>query len=188
MKKLLIILAVGFSSIAYSQQVNPTGTVSNLSISQVSVCLCDSVDFNFIYRNVYPMPAAYDFSIWAKNGSKKVLVHTFDYTDIYKMGTSPVGNFYNDTIYFSRMYIPCDLLSKLDLGSFNSITVQFTFDYMNGPNEGLGVVNCTVGIDEYELNDATPIYYNFSGQIVEPKQGELLIKQVGKTRIKVLIQ
>jgi hypothetical protein len=37
-------------------------------------------------------------------------------------------------------------------------------------------------------DSATPIYYNFSGQIVEPKQGELLIKQVGNKRIKVLIQ
>lgn len=187
MKKLIIILAVGLSLSAYSQQVNPTGTVSNLSIFQTSVCACDSVDVSFIYRNVYPMPAPYDFSIWAKNGSNKVLVHTFDYTDIYKMGTSPVGNFYNDTLYFSRMFIPCDLLSKLNL-NFPYYSVSFTFDYMNGPNEGLAVVNCTVGIEEYEVDGQEVKYYNFNGQIVQPKQGELLIKQVGKTRIKVLIQ
>jgi len=186
MKKLLIILAVGLSLSVYSQQVNPTGTVSNLSISQTSICACDSVDFSFIFRNKAVLPPPSDFYIWAKEGNKEVLVHTFDYTDIYKMGTSPVGNLYQDTIYFSRMFIPCDLLSKLDLGGFNSFNV--TFNFKDDNTEKLRVADCTVGIDELLPDSATPIYYNFSGQIVEPKQGELLIKQVGNKRIKVLIQ
>jgi len=185
MKKLLIILAVGLSLSANSQQVNPTGTVSSLSISQTSVCLCDSVDFSFIFRENTPLVNPPKFNIWAKEGSNYVLVHSFDWMDISQMGTSPVGNLYNDTIYFSKMLIPCNLLTSLNL-NFPSFNVQFTFKDL--ATEGLGVVNCTVGIDEYSADEEVVKYYNFSGQVVEPKQGELLIKQVGKTRIKVLIQ
>ena len=184
MKKLLIILAVGLSLSVYSQQVNPTGTVSNLSISQTSICACDSVDFSFIFRE--NTQGAVPFSIWAKEGNKEVLVHSFDRIDISQMGTSPVGNLYQDTIYFSRMFIPCDLLSKLNLGGFPSFNV--TFNFKDDNTEKLRVTDCTVGIDELLPDSAPLIYYNFSGQIVEPKQGELLIKQVGNKRIKVLIQ
>ena len=185
MKKLLIILAVGLSLSTNAQQTNPTGTVSDLSITQSSVCLCDSVDISFIYRDVYPLPAPVDFNIFAKEGSKYVLVHSFDYTDIQSMGYSPVGNFYNDTIYFTKMFIPCDLLSKLNIGGSGAI-VSFTFK--DGISETLKVYDCTVGIEEYELNDSAAVYYDFSGNVVDPKVGQLLIKQVGNKRIKVLIQ
>lgn len=180
-----MILAVGLSLSTYSQQVNPTGTVSTLSISQTSVCACDSVDFSFIFRGNTQLVNPPKFNIWAKNGSQYLLIHSFDWIDISKMGTSPVGNFYNDTLYFSRMFIPCDLLEKLNL-NFPSFSVQFTLK--DNITEGLVVVNCTVGIEEYEIDGQEVKCYNFNGQIVQPKQGELLIKQVGKTRIKVLIQ
>lgn len=183
MKKLLIILAVGLSLSAYSQQVNPTGTVSNLSIVQTSICACDSVEFNFIFRE--NAQGTVPFNIWAKNGSQYLLIHSFDRMDISQMPTTPVGNFYNDTIYHSTMTIPCDILTKLNL-NFPYFSVQFTLK--DGVSEGLGVVNCTVGVEEYEMDGQEVKYYNFNGQIVQPKQGELLIKQVGKTRIKVLIQ
>jgi len=185
MKKLLIILAVGLSLSAYSQQANPTGTVSDLSVSQGSVCLCDSVDISFIFRDVSPLPPPSDFNIWAKDGSNYHLVKSFDYTDIQNMTSAAVGNFYNDTIYSTKMIIPCDLLFKLNVNGGVAI-VGFTFK--DGISETAIVYNCTVGIEEYELDNSPAVYYNFSGQIVEPKQGELLIKKVGKTRIKVLIQ
>jgi hypothetical protein len=178
-------LAVGLSLSVYSQQTNPTGTVSDLSVSQSSVCLCDSVDIIFIYREVSPLPSPIDFNIWAKEGNNYHLVHSFDYNDIKQMSFSPVGNFYNDTLYFTKMFIPCDLLSKLNFGGDIAI-ISFTFK--DGINETAMVKNCTVGIEEYELDNSTAVYYNFSGQIVEPKQGEFLIKQVGNKRIKVLIQ
>lgn len=183
MKKLLIILAA-VTSTAYSQQTNPTGTVMNLSITQSSICLCDSVDISFVFRE-NNTASTIPFHIWAKNVSNYSLVHSFDYNDIYSMGTSPVGNIYNDTIYFTRMAVPCDLLSKLNVSGSAAI-IGFTFK--DGISENVTTFDCTVGVEEYELNDSNPIYYNFSGQIVEPKQGELLIKQVGNKRIKVLIQ
>ena len=169
-------MAVGLSLSAYSQQVNPTGTVSNLSIFQTSVCACDSVDVSFIYRNVVTLPPPQDFVIFYKQfGDPYVSYYKFDYTDIYKMGTSPLGL---DTIYFFRMAAPCQ-----------AAKFYFSFSNMNGGiSEGLSVVDCTVGIEEYEIDGQEVKYYNFNGQIVQPKQGELLIKQVGKTRIKVLIQ
>jgi len=185
MKKLLIILAVGLSLSDNSQKKNLTGTVSDLSIIQSSVCLCDSVDISFIYRDVTPLPPPSPFSIWAKDGSKYSLVKSFDYTNIQNMWSSAVGNFYNDTLYHTKVGIPCDLLSKLNIsGDVGIVTLTFK----DGINKPITVYNCTVGIEEYELDNSAAIYYNFSGQIVSPKQGELLIKQVGKTRIKVLIQ
>jgi len=183
MKKLLIILAVGLSLSVYSQQVTPTGTVLSLSVSQQSVCQCDSVDFSFIFREKPTFPSSVaSFSVYARNASVYVLLKTFTHGDIKLMGTSPVGN--QDTIYFSKMLIPCDLLSKL--GVDFDYTASITFK--DGSSEGLFVKNCLVGVDELLPDSATPIYYNFSGQIVEPKQGELLIKQVGNKRIKVLIR
>lgn len=185
MKKLLIILAVGLSLSVYSQQTNPTGTVSDLSIVQGSVCLCDSVDVSFIFRNKATLPSPSDFYIWAKSGSNYILMHTFDYNDIYQMLATPVGNLYNDTLYHTKVSIPCGLFSNNGISGSAAI-LPFTFK--DGLLETLIVYNCTVGIEEYSADEQTITYYNFNGQVVEPKQGELLIKQVGKTRIKVLIQ
>lgn len=177
MKKLFIILAVGLSLSVYSQQSNPTGTVSDLSITQLSVCACDSLDVSFMFRDNNLMVNPPKFIIFYKQfGDPYVSYYQFDWTDIYKMGTSPLGL---DTIYLFRMVAPCNKIGS----------IQFSFSNMNGGAfESVAVIDCTVGIEEYEQSSLTPIYYNFSGQIVEPKQGELLIKQVGKTRIKVLIQ
>jgi hypothetical protein len=184
MKKLLIILAVGLSLSANSQQVNPTGTVMTLSVFQPSICQCDSVEFSFVFRDVAIQPPPQDFFIWAKNLNTHVLIHTFDYTDIKLMPTSPVGNFYQDTIYFSKMLIPCNLLSKLGVGFDFSTGITFK----DGLSDNLFVKDCLTGVEEYSEDEKVVKYYNFSGQVVEPKQGELLIKQVGNKRIKVLIQ
>lgn len=175
MKKLYIILAVGISLSVFSQQSNSTGTVSDLSITQVSVCTCDSVDVSFMFRDNHPSIGSPNFKIFYKQfGDLYVSYYEFGWAEIRTMGTSPLGL---DTIYFFRMAAPCQIAM-----------FYFSFSNMNGGiSESLQIMDCTVGIEEYEQSPLTPIYYNFSGQIVEPKQGELLIKQIDNKRIKVLI-
>jgi len=184
MKKLFIILAVGLSLTVNSQQSNPTGTVSNLSIIEGSVCVCDSINVSFVYRAQVPLSAPTNFTLFAQVSSLYRTMALFNYTDIFKMSKAPVGNFFNDTTYSFKLKIPCNSLEP------SGVNTIFSFTFKDSKIEAVLVKDCTnaVGIEEHEKSILTPIYYNFSGEIVEPKQGELLIKQVGNKRIKVLIK
>lgn len=182
MKKLLIILAVGLSLSAYSQVTNSSGTVSTLSVAENSVCICDSVNVSFIYRIQLPISAPIDFTIHAKVDNVYRVMYVFNYNDIFKMNKVAIGNIYNDTTYLFKLPILCNSLDGI-----GDVAI-FLFTLKDGINKTVLVKNCTVGIEEYEMDGQEVKYYNFNGQIVQPKQGELLIKQVGKTRIKILIQ
>lgn len=46
----------------------------------------------------------------------------------------------------------------------------------------------TTGLTEHEIEALKPVYFDFYGNITEPKQGVLLIEQVGNRRRKVIIQ
>ena len=43
------------------------------------------------------------------------------------------------------------------------------------------------GISEYDMVNSKPVYYNFTGEIVDPKPGQILILKQGNTVKKVLI-
>ena len=105
---------------------------------------------------------------------------SFDYLAVLGMTKSVSTNL--DTLYSFNCNIPCNSLDGLGSAAIFLVTLK------DGINNTLLVKNCTVGIEEYSDDEEVVKYYNFSGQVVQPKQGELLIKQVGKTRIKVLIQ
>jgi len=182
MKKLLIILAAITSIPAVSQQVNPTGTISILSVSPTQVCVCDSVNISFIYRANIPLASPTDFTVFAKVNNAYRNMADFNYMDIFGMDKVPVGNFHNDTTYSFKSKIPCNSLDGL--GS----SALFNFTLQDGDFNPVLVKDCVVGIEEYNKYDVIPIYYDFYGRIVEPKQGEWLIKQVGTNRVKVLIQ
>jgi len=182
MKKLLIILAVIVSIPAISQQVNPTGTVSSLSVSPTQICVCDSVNISFIYRANTPLPSLTNFTVFAKVNNTYRSMADFNYIDIFGMGKVPVGNVHNDTIYSFKSQIPCNSLDGLGTSALFNFTLQ------DGDFNTVLVKDCVVGIEEYNGDNVTPVYYDFYGHIVEPKAGEWLIKQVGTNRIKVLIQ
>lgn len=182
MKKLLLILAVGMSLSANSQQINPSGTVSALSVSEYTACACDSVNVSFVYRIQFPLSSPVDFTIHAQVNGVYRTMKVFNYNDIFKMNKVPVGNIYNDTTYSFKCHILCNSLDGL------GATAIFLFTFKDGINENVTVKDCAVGIEEYLADEEMAIFYNFNGKIVQPKQGELLIKQVGKTRIKILIQ
>lgn len=184
MKKLLIILAAILTLSANSQVTNSSGTVSALSIAQNSVCVCDSVNVSFRYRCQLPLSAPVDFTLHAQVNSVYRTMALLNYNKIFKMSKVPVGNIYNDTTYSFKCPISCNSLAP------SGINAIFSFTFKDAIIIPVLVKNCmdAVGIEEHSADEEVVIFYNFSGQIVEPKQGDLLIKQVGKTRIKVLIQ
>jgi len=182
MKKLLIILAAITSIPAISQQVNPTGTISSLSVTPGQVCICDSVNISFIYRRTSTLFTPTDFTVFAKVNNAYRAMASFDYMDIFGMDKVPVGNFHNDTTYSFKSKIPCNSLDGLGSSALFSFTLQ------DGDFNTVLVKDCAVGIEEYNKDNVTPIYYDFYGHIVEPKQGEWLIRQVGTNRVTVLIQ
>ena len=182
MKKLLIILAAIISNAAISQQVNPTGTVSTLSVTPGQICVCDSVKVSFVYRRTATLFSPTNFTVFAKVNNIYRNMAVFSYVEIFKMNKVPVGNFYNDTTYSFKLKIPCNSLDGLGASALFNFTLQ------DGNFIPVLVKDCTVGIEEYNKDSATPIYYDFYGRITEPKQGEWLIRQIGTSRVTVLIQ
>ena len=178
MKKLLFLLAVSISLTSYSQQILSTGTIDNLSLSAYSVCACGNLTVSFSYTSTGLVNDNQMFKVYGKVNNDYTTLIQFSSTAINLMDKAVVGF---DTTYYYTWKVPCGILKGAD-------KILYSVSLKDGKPSALLIKDCTVGIEEYELEEFKPIYYNLSGQMVEPKQGELLIKQVGNKRIKIIIQ
>lgn len=163
---------------SYSQQILNVGTIDNLSLSSNTVCACGSLTVSFSYTASGLIDDTETFKIYGKVGTPLITLIQFNSTSINYMNKTVVGF---DTTYHYTWNVPCGILKGAD-------KILYLVSLNDGKPSTLLIKDCTVGIEEYELDESKAIYYNFSGQMVESKQGELLIKQVGNKRIKVLIQ
>jgi len=194
MKKLFMVCWLGLTLFAKSQIITPSGVVSNMSLapSPAIVCACDSVkisfkfkvsgspnalpgsEFNFYYRYYDTQLMFYKFT----------LIKSLHYYQIWQLVKIPQVI---DTVYLFWYKIPCDIITKIGTPGATQLLIDFTLN--DGTfNHPLLIKDCTTAIGEYESDESTPVYYNMQGQIVEPKQGEILIRLRGRSRVKVLIQ
>lgn len=127
--------------------------------------------------------------------------------DTYKLDTSFCGQYFLMTANGANNYTwtinnnfaantPTLLFSITNAGAF-ICTVTGTAIVNDKPEQATAtttiyVENCQfgspVGINEYELNELTPIYYNLQGQPVDKAYNTLLIEQRGRVRKKVYLQ
>lgn len=59
---------------------------------------------------------------------------------------------------------------------------------VNSKTVTINAVDCTVGIEEHQLNGLIPTYYDLNGNKIEKLYNQLIIEQSGNTRKKVFIQ
>ncbi len=82
-----------------------------------------------------------------------------------------------DTIYHLKVRIP--LSFPLGQATISPDLVTRT---------PLDIIECVTGIREEELNGVEPIYYDFYGNRIEKRKGEMIIEQRGRYRVKVLYE
>ncbi|MFA7287675.1 MAG: hypothetical protein WC055_02245 [Melioribacteraceae bacterium] len=99
-----------------------------------------------------------------------------------------INNINNDTAYSFWYKIPCDLINNIGKSGDSQVLIKITLKDGSGIAVLVKLCNLT-GINSYEYDKKdVPVYYDMNRVIVAPKSGELLIRQIGINRVKVLIQ
>lgn len=202
MKKSIILLALlGASLITKSQITTQNGTLTLVSIQPTSVCECDSVYVTLKLKwtsGFIDTSNVGDFDLFLRvfdpdlGDNKYLYIRTYTAVDFWEM-THKIPGVTTDTTYSYWQVIPCGIVQEYRLSETATyILAEFTLfgPHITGghPVIPLFIKNCAVGIEEYELNGEKCIYYDLFGNVIEPEKNKLMIRQVGRTRQKVIIQ
>lgn len=187
MKKLFFALAF-LASMDMTSQVLASGTVmitkaAPLIIppnSDPYVCSGDTmvITFKFKFSGNPDMTQPW-YLHFTNEDNTEYLIRNFFYNELISLPRTVIGL---DTFYTYKHQVPPNFLpTSLD----GHIRVEFN---ANGiyPGKTIYIQKClTTGIQVYQLDPATRVYFDIYGHKVEPQKNEILMK--GTTRKKILI-
>lgn len=178
MKKLLLTILTILCLKSEAQLAS--GYVSIVNTSTSYVCCDDSIIINFTFHfsgnpdttQKWQFLLARDpFIFYPLSGPMK-------YTEFYSLPHQLVGS---DTIYSLKVRIPCEFV---DLKGEGETRVWITSE----SQYPIFIADCRAGIEEYWLSPKFPsAYYDFMGNVIEPKPGQLMIQRSGNRARKVRI-
>lgn len=177
MKKLILLCLLSLT--VRSQP--PTQTVTIINASPTSICRLEAitVEFKYKYTGTFDASISNQFSFYYLAQNLAVYqIRLIKSKDLFHLNKHLVGS---DTIYsFSE-----DISISVPLGNYQ---VRVSPEAMlTGKN--IEIIDCHLtGIEELQANELKPIYYDLQGNIIEPRSNELIIKQVGHKRFKVIIE
>lgn len=155
-----------------------------LKIEPAVICqsVCTTVHFKFNNTCKLPNQQSPAFPVQPMIITVGDTMVTKPYSSFYKNPKYLVGL---DTVYSFQICLPEFTIGSYTLSAWGYCSTA----YLGGSEKfKLEVVDCAiVGISEIELKE-NYTYYNLQGELVEPKQGELLIRKSKNTYKKVIIQ
>ncbi len=173
MKKLILLCLL---SLTVKSQVQ-TGTVILVNAQPNEVCRGENLTITFKFKGIHDPNKWFSFYYEMPNLAAYPLM--FVQCDTFYTFNKTVVN--SDTIYSFVHNIPPTI-------PYGVCQLKVAPDH-NFPGRNLTIKNCGItGIEELEQDESKPIYYDLQGNIIEPRSNELIIKQVGHKRFKVIIE
>jgi hypothetical protein len=193
MKKLIQIILVVVATLIFNY-MSAQNILEKVEPSTICPGQCTSVWFRFNPKcklpnqqtNAYPPQPM----IFSYGGSVITQSYSVFYTNPKQISKIGQGLQY-DTLYSIPI---CFGTTTITLPSAVQYTIKATgycsTAYLGGDETlTLTIVDCSVlGIEEQELNNQPIIYYDLYGNRIEPRLNEVMIKQQGRRRTKIIIQ
>ena len=176
MKKIILILMC-LISLRAAAQITSTGTVILTSVAPYYACIGDSITISFKFKYSGVPSAVKQWNFNYNNNGQYTQIKYFVFSEFYHMNKSLIGT---DTIYSFKALVPLTLPQVL-----MGVDVNTSGEY---PGKNIVIQKCINGIEQYQLDSITPIYYDLMGNKIDKRMNEVIIEQVGNYRRKVLIQ
>lgn len=175
MKKIVLLCLLALSI----KSQTTTQTVQITAVNPSHVCRDGEItlEFKFKYTGTFDTTYYNQFSFRYVSQNLTVWpIRTIKARDIFSLSKKLAGT---DTIYYFTQNVD----PQLSFGDYQvRVLPEATFT-----GKILKIMDC-VGIKEYSPDKEQVIYYNLDGKMIEPVEKQLMIKQVGDRRSKVIIQ
>lgn len=152
------------------------------SYSPDKLCACDSVQILLKWKQG-SYPVNINVGNIQTNQSNTVLFKVLSPQDFAEMDKAMDGL---DVVYIFYLKVPCNITQLQPSPINDRVLIEITFGN-EVKNIYVTVTDCVSGIQEYDLNDPQPIYFDLYGHKIEKRANEVIIKQVGNKRTKMLI-